>query len=129
MPSIHSMVSTSRPVRSQSTVGTRKPGSSLVFSPSSESAAASSRRSISILVVWASVFGHLDRAQPARRRDVALLQARGEEIALEIAQESAAHAGPDHLDGDLARARRRASTSAGWTCAIEAAATGSPKLA
>ena len=35
--------------------GTRKPGSSLVFSPSSESAAPSSRRSISILVVWASV--------------------------------------------------------------------------
>ena len=28
MPSIHSMVSTSRPVRSQSTAGTRKPGSS-----------------------------------------------------------------------------------------------------
>ena len=54
MPSIQSMVTTSRPVRSQSTAGTRKPGSSRVFSASSESAAASSRMSISILVVWAS---------------------------------------------------------------------------
>ena len=30
---------------------------------------------------------HLDRAQPARRGDVALLQPRGEEIAFEVAQE------------------------------------------
>ena len=92
---------TSRPVRSQSTAGTRKPGSSRVFSASSESAAASSRRSISILVVWARASVICDRAQPPRRRDVALLQPRGEEIAFEVAQEQAAHARPDHLDGDL----------------------------
>ncbi len=55
MPSIHSSVSTSRPVRSQSTFGTRKPLSSLIFSAISDSAAASSRRSISIRVVCWSV--------------------------------------------------------------------------
>ena len=49
----------------------------------------------------------LDRPQPARGRDVALLQARGEEVAFEIAEEGAAHAGPDDLDGDLAGCRRR----------------------
>ena len=32
---------------------------------------------------------HLDRTQPARGGDVALLQARGEEIALEVMRESA----------------------------------------
>ena len=49
MPSIHSIVSTLWVVRSQSTVGTRKSGSSRVFSAISDSAAASSRRSISIV--------------------------------------------------------------------------------
>ena len=48
VPSIHSSVSTSLPVRSQSTAGTRKSGSALVFSAISDSAAASSRRSISM---------------------------------------------------------------------------------
>jgi hypothetical protein len=48
MPSIHSIVSTLCVVRSQSTAGTRKSGSLRVFSAISESAAASSRRSISI---------------------------------------------------------------------------------
>ena len=47
VPSIHSSVSTSLAVRSQSTAGTRKSGSALVFSAISDSAAASSRRSIS----------------------------------------------------------------------------------
>jgi hypothetical protein len=69
IPSTHSSVSTSRPVRCQSTFGTRKPGSSLVFSPSSESAAASSRRSISILVDCASVSAMAHRAQPPRGRE------------------------------------------------------------
>ena len=49
--SIHSSVSTSLLVRSQSTVGTRKSGSSLVFSAISESAAASRRKSISTVTV------------------------------------------------------------------------------
>ncbi len=51
MPSIQSSVSTVRAVRSQSTAGTRKSGSLRVFSAISESAAASSRRSISITQV------------------------------------------------------------------------------
>ena len=55
VPSIHSSVSTSRAVRSQSTVGTRKSASSRVFSAISDSAAASSRKSISIATERASV--------------------------------------------------------------------------
>ena len=55
VPSIHSSVSTSRAVRSQSTAGTRKSVSSRVFSAISESAAASSRKSISIATERASV--------------------------------------------------------------------------
>ena len=46
-------------------------------------------------------FGDLHRPQPARGRDVTLLQPGGEEIAFEVAQEQAAHARPDHLDRDL----------------------------
>jgi hypothetical protein len=46
-PEIRSNVSTLRPVRGQSTRGTRKSGSPTKFSASSEAAAASKRRSIS----------------------------------------------------------------------------------
>ena len=60
MPSIHSSVSTRLAVRRQSTDGTRKlPSASsrspLMLSAISEMAAASSRMSISISTVWASV--------------------------------------------------------------------------
>ena len=55
VPSIHSSVSTVRAVRSQSTAGTRKSGSSFVLSRISAMAAASSRRSISIVTERASV--------------------------------------------------------------------------
>ena len=84
VPSIHSSVSTSRAVRSQSTVGTRKSGSSLVFSAISESAAASSRRSISIATERAQRLDHLDQAQPPRLGRMALGGARREAERVEI---------------------------------------------
>ncbi len=55
MPSIHSSVSTRRALRVQSTVGTRKPSSFLVFSAISEMAAASMRKSISMATDFANV--------------------------------------------------------------------------
>ena len=55
MPWIRSRVSTRRPVRSQSTAGVRKVGSSAKFSASSRAAAASMRRSISSRVESAKV--------------------------------------------------------------------------
>ena len=64
--SIHSSVSTSLAVRSQSTVGTRKSGSSLVFSAISESAAASRRKSISTVTERRKRVDHLDEPQPPR---------------------------------------------------------------
>ena len=68
VPSIHSSVSTSRAVRSQSTAGTRKAGSSLVFSAISESAAASSRKSISIAHRARQRRHHFDRGAAAALR-------------------------------------------------------------
>ncbi len=100
MPSIHSVVSTSRAVRSHSGLGTRKSASSLVFSASSETAAASSRRSISIATERASV----STTSAGRRRlasgHEALEQPRGGAHGLEVAGEALAHAGPHDLDGD-----------------------------
>ena len=55
MPSIHSIVMTSRVVRSQSIAGARISGSSFEFSANSEAAAASRRKSISIRTERASV--------------------------------------------------------------------------
>ncbi len=55
IPLTRSRVSTRRAVRRQSTFGTRKPASSAQFSASSEAAAASRRRSISIWVERARV--------------------------------------------------------------------------
>ena len=69
VPSIHSSVSTSRAVRSQSTAGMRKSASSLVFSAISEAAAASSRKSISIAHRARQRLHHLDQAQPLRFRE------------------------------------------------------------
>ena len=101
MPSIHSSVSTSLAVRSQSTVGTRKSGSSSVFSAISDSAAASSRRSISIATERRSVSTTSIRPQPARFGGEALGRfARGEREGIEIDGEAPLDAGPQHLDRD-----------------------------
>ena len=72
-----------------------------MFSPSSESAAASSLQIHLDLGGLGERLRHLDGPQAARGGDVAFLQPRGEEIAVEVAQEGTAHARPDHLDGDL----------------------------
>ena len=66
MASIHSSVSTSLVVRSQSTAGTRKSGSSLVFSAISESAAASRRKSISTVTERRNVSTTSTKPQPPR---------------------------------------------------------------
>ena len=55
MPSTRSSVSTRRLVRRQSTSGTTKPSSSAKFWRSSDAAAASKRRSISIITLCANV--------------------------------------------------------------------------
>ena len=127
MASIHSVVSTSRAVRSHSGCGTRKLGSSRVFSASSDMAAASSRRSISMATDRASVSttscGRSRLASGTKRSNMAGGEAHG----LEIARELLAHAGPHHLDGDGAPRRRGRAMRALWTWAIEAAATGSLK--
>ncbi len=100
MPSTHSSVSTSRAVSSHSTPGTRKPSSAAVSSAISESAAASSRRSISIATERASVS---TTATGLRRRaagsSFSTSAGAGEER-FEVAAETVAHAGAQHLDRD-----------------------------
>ena len=108
MPSIHSSVSTSRAVSSHSTFGTRKPGSPAVLSAISESAAASSRRSISMRDRARQRVDHRDRPQPPRLRVEPLDQARAGIEGLEVAREAAADAGPQHLDRDRPRLAIRA---------------------
>ena len=125
MPSIHSIVSTLWVVRSQSTAGTRKSGSSRVFSAISDSAAASSRRSISIaterdIVLMTSISrSRRASAECARPCRATKKKSRGR-------GGSARAIGPEHLDGDRAARRRPAPISARCTWAIEAAATGGP---
>ncbi len=127
VPSIHSSVSTSWAVRSQSTAGTRKSGSSLVFSAISDSAAASSRRSISIATERASVVDHFDQPQPARLGGKRFRMMRREGEGVEIGLEAPFDAGPQHLDRDRTLAEGSAipvlRPRARCTCAIEAAAT------
>ena len=127
-PSIHSSVSTSFAVRSQSTAGTRKSGSSLVFSAISESAAASSRRSISSATERRKRRRRLDHAKALRLGRETLGVARREHEGILVDLEAALDAGPQHLDRDGLRPSG-VSTSARCTCAIEAAATAGPKLA
>ena len=99
-----------------------------VFSAISESAAASSRKSISIATE------RRERRRPTSIRrsrrasgEQAFGVARGEVEGVEIGAEAPLDAGPQHLHRDrLARAVRRRS-SARCTCAIEAAATGGPE--
>ena len=111
MPSIHSVVSTSRAVRSHSGCGTRNSVSSRVFSASSDSAAASRRRSISMATDRASVSTtSCGRRRLASGTNLSNM-ARGEAHGLEVARELLAHARPHHLDGDgaprVAAARAR----------------------
>ena len=129
MPSIHSIVSTLCAVRFQSTVGTRKSGSSRVFSAISESAAASSRKSISI----ATERRHRRRrlrpaaaaALPATRFRPCARHKRNRRGRPEArARCRAAGLSPQRLS-----ARRPRRFPPRCTCAIEAAATGGPKLA
>ena len=103
MPSIHSTVRTRRAVRFQSTSGTRKSASALMFSAISEMAAASSRRSISISVVLAQVVDDGNRLQAPRGRMKALDLARGEVVAVEVAAEAASR-----CRGEGSSRRRRA---------------------
>ena len=105
VPSIHSSVSTSRAVRSQSTVGTRKSRSSRVFSAISESAAASSRKSISSATERASVAttstSRKRRASADTRSPVRAAKKKASRSTLEAALD----AGAQHLHRDrLARA-------------------------
>ena len=79
-----------------------------MFSASSDRAAASSRRSISIATERARVSTTSCGAQPPRLRREALEQARGRPHRLEVAGEALAHAGPHHLDGDARRRRVQA---------------------
>ena len=100
MASIHSSVSTSLAVRSQSTAGTRKSGSSLVFSAISESAAASRRKSISTMTERAQRVDDLDEPQPPRLGGEVLGVARDEGEGAQVGAEAALDAGPQHLDRD-----------------------------
>ena len=129
MPSIHSRVSTSRAVSSHSTFGTRKPWSAAVASAISESAAASSRRSISIVTERASVSTTATGLQPARRRVEPLDEAGAGVERVEVAPEALADARPEHLDRDRPRRPSAPAISALCTCAIEAAATGGENAA
>ena len=128
MPSIHSIVSTLWVVRSQSTVGTRKSGSSRVFSAISDSAAASSRRSISIaterdIVLMTSI----SRSRRASAECASALCATKKKSA-RSRRKRAATLGRSTLTATDLRTPSR-SVSPRCTCAIEAAATGGPRLA
>ena len=120
MPATRSVVSTPRPVRRQSTRGTRKPGSPAKFSASSDAAAASNRRSISISTDFSRVRA-ISTGFSRRRAGCVRSISR-----------------PSHIKRSRSRAKARAipgrriltATSlpslvtAKCTCAIEAAATG-----
>ena len=117
---------TSRVVRSQSTVGTRKSGSSREFSANSEAAAASSRKSISMRTERAAS-RRLDGPQPADSGARLSATRAAKDMSAEIAREAPLDAGAQNFDRDVARAFVSVD-AARCTCAIEAAATGSPKF-
>ena len=77
-----------------------------VLAPSRDSAAASSRRSISIVTERAQRLDHLDQAQPPRFGRIALGGARREGEGVEIGLEAPLDAGPQHLHGDSALSAR-----------------------
>ena len=125
--SIHSKVNTSLVVRSQSTAGTRKSGSSLVFSAISESAAASRRKSISTSTERRNV----STTSMSRNRRASADKFSACSAAKVKAPRSAwkrfSTPGRNTLTA-TARGSPAVSTVARCTCAIEAAATGGPKL-
>ena len=128
MPSIHSIVSTLCVVRSQSTVGTRKSGSSRVFSAISDIAAASSRRSISIaterdIVLMTST----SRSRRASAEYASALCATKKKSPRSRRKRAATLGRSTFTATDLRTPSR--SISPRCTCAIEAAATAGPKLA
>ena len=112
-------------VRSQSTAGTRKSGSSLVFSAISESAAASSRRSISIATERRSV--STTSIMRSRRASAERLSAwRAAKVkASRSTRKRRSTPGRSTFTATGLRPSGVA-TSARCTCAIEAAATGGP---
>ncbi len=123
-PSIHSRVMTSRAQRSQSTLGTRKSSSPWVFSANSDAAAASSRKSISILT---------ERARVSTTPTGLSLRASVKNLS---AKRAAKNMSPRSrwnrrsIPGRstftaTGRATPSSITVARWTCATEAAATGS----
>ena len=127
MPSIHSIVSTLWVVRSQSTAGTRKSGSSRVFSAISDSAAASSRRSISIaterdIVLMTSI----SRSRRASAECASALCATKKKSPRSRRKREATLGRSTLTATDLRTPSR--SVSPRCTCAIEAAATGGPRL-
>ena len=127
MPSIHSIVSTLWVVRSQSTVGTRKSGSSRVFSAISDKAAASSRRSISIaterdIVLMTSI----SRSRRASAECASALFATKKKSPRSRRKREATLGRSTLTATDLRTPSR--SVSPRCTCAIEAAATGGPRL-
>ena len=124
--SIHSSVSTSRAVRSQSTAGTRKSGSSLVFSAISESAAASKRRSISIPIERRSVSTtSTSRSLLASAEIFSALRAAN----VKASRSTLNRRSMPGRNTFTATAREppQVVTAARCTCAMEAAATGPPK--
>ena len=126
-PSIHSIVITSRVVRLQSTTGARTSGSSFEFSTNSDAAAASSRKSISMRTERASV--STTWASRRRRNSGARLSANRAANAMSERSRPKRRSVPAR--STLTATGRKPSlvcTSARWTWAIEAAATGSPKL-
>ncbi len=100
MPSIHSLVSTSRAVSAHSGRGVRKSASPAVFWASSDIAAASRRKSISMVTERARDLHHLPRAQALGIGQQRLDDARHEAHRLDVLGEALAHAGPHHLDGE-----------------------------
>ena len=91
--------------------GTRNSGSSRVFSASSDSAAASRRRSISIATERASVSTTSSGRRRARLRGERSSSRGREAHRLEVAGEALADAGPQHLDRDDALAVARSSAA------------------
>ena len=102
--------------------------SSLVFSAISESAAASRRKSISIATERASVSTTSISRSRRASADSALGDARDEAQRCEIARRSARSTPGRSTFTATAREPSRVAISARCTCAIEAAATGAPKL-
>ncbi len=123
MPSTHSATSTSRAVNSQSGFGTRKSPSSRVFSPNSDSAAASSLRSISMATERISV----STTSTKRRRLASALQPSASSAPRRMALRSRANRSRTPGRSTLTATLRPSCVSAGCTCAIEAAATGGSK--